>query len=174
MRKRRRPRRRESGSKKKPQRRRNGRGRRREAKAKAERERKGQESLADPQMASLRPPETPTPLPRVELKQLSIIAKKRDLSVAERMELTVKGQYSDGTEVNLKSGVQWKSSDPSVASVNSKGEIQALKEGNTQISATYQGVPSGAYTFNVKASQETRKPEESGGEIKDQRRRLLR
>jgi uncharacterized protein YjdB len=90
------------------------------------------------------------------------------------MGLTVKGQYSDGTEVNLKSGVQWKSSDPSVASVNTKGEIQALKEGSTRISATYQGVSSVPYTFNVKANEESRKAQESGGEIKDLRRRLLR
>jgi hypothetical protein len=99
---------------------------------------------------------------------------KRDLKIEERVDLTVKGQYSDGSEVSLKSGVQWKSSDPSVASVNTKGEIQALKEGSTRISASYHGVSSGTYTFNVKANEEGSRPQESGGEIKDLRRRLLR
>ena len=147
-----------------------------EAKARVERERREREAAAkgDSQIGSLRPGETPTPLSRVELKQLSIIVIKRDLKIEERLDLTVKGQYSDGTEVNLKSGVQWKSSDPSVASVNTKGEVQALKEGSTRISAIYQGVSSGPYTFNVKANEESRKAQESGGEIKDLRRRLLR
>jgi multidrug efflux pump subunit AcrA (membrane-fusion protein) len=147
-----------------------------EAKARVDRERREREAAAkgDSQIGSLRPGETPTPLSRAELKQLSIIVIKRDLKIEERLDLTVKGQYSDGTEVNLKSGVQWKSSDPSVASVNTKGEVQALKEGSTRISAIYQGVSSGPYTFNVKANEESRKAQESGGEIKDLRRRLLR
>ena len=147
-----------------------------EAKARVDRERREKEAAAkgDSQIASLRPGETPTPLSRAELKHLSIIVIKRDLKIEERMDLTVKGQYSDGTEVNLKSGVQWKSSDPSVASVNTKGEVQALKQGSTRISATYQGVSSGPYTFNVNADEESRKAQPSGEEIKDLRRRLLR
>jgi hypothetical protein len=148
----------------------------REAKARVERERREKEAAAkaNSQITSVRPAETPTLLPRTELKQLSIIVLKRDLGIRERLDLTVRGRYSDGSEVNLKSGLQWKSSDPTVAFVNTKGEIQALKEGSTQISATYQGVSSDSYTFNVKANEESRKPQGSGGEIKDQRRRLLR
>jgi hypothetical protein len=116
----------------------------------------------------------PSSVPQVELRKLSITATRWDLSVKEREILTIKGKLSDGSEIYIDTGVQWRSSNPGVASVNSRGEIQALKEGATQISATYQGVASDNYTMNVRASEEIRKPDSSGEQIKDLRRRLLR
>jgi hypothetical protein len=137
---------------------------------------KAQELLPEPRTAALKPydPPAPPPVARRELRDISIITNKRDLKIKERMTLSLKGRYSDGTETELGAGVQWKSSDSSIASVNSRGELEALKEGTAQISATYDGVASRPYAFTVKASEESRKPEDSGAQIKDLRRRLLR
>jgi hypothetical protein len=132
---------------------------------------KAQEPAADSQIASLRKPETPPP---PQLKDVSIIANRRELKVKERLLLTVKGKYTDGREIDIAGGIQWKTSDSSVAFVNSRGELEALKEGSAQISATYNGVGSGVYNFNVKASEEAPQKEESGEQIKDLRRRMLR
>jgi hypothetical protein len=140
--------------------------------SKKTREPSGQTITSLPQPETLIP--IPAPAPRVELRNLSIIAKKRDLSVPERVILIAKGKYSDGSEMDIRGGVEWKSSDASVASVSSRGEVQALKEGTTQISATYQGVLSSTYTFNVKAPEENLKGNDAGEQIKDIRRRLLR
>ena len=127
------------------------------------------------QVASLSKPETPSPAPiPIVLKDLSIVTNRRDLKVKERLPLSVKARYSDGKESDITARVQWRSSDSSVAVVNAKGELEALKEGKAQISATYEGVPSGTYTFNVNPSVESPRPEESGEQIKDLRRRLLR
>ncbi len=135
-----------------------------------------QEPSAEPRIASLKPPEAPRPpmIPRVEIRDLSIISNKRDLKVKERVMLTARGRYSDGKEIDITAGVQWKSSDASVVSVNSRGELEALKEGKAQISAMYDGVASPIYLYNVKGSEENQKAEDPGEQIKDQRRRLLR
>jgi hypothetical protein len=130
------------------------------------------EPATDSHVASLKPPETLTP--RIELKDLLIVTSKRELRVKERIMLTVKGRYSDGKETDVTSGVQWRSSDTSVASVNSRGELEALKEGKAQVTATYEGVASPSFTLNIKAGEESRKAEDSGEQIKDLRRRLLR
>jgi serine/threonine protein kinase len=126
----------------------------------------------DSHVASLKPPETLTP--RIELKNLLIITSKRELRVKERIMLTVKGRYSDGKETDVTTGVQWRSSDASVASVNSRGEIEAFKEGKAQITATYEGMASPGLVLNVRANEENQKAGESGEQIKDLRRRLLR
>jgi len=133
------------------------------------------EPKAGSQVASLKRPEPPpAPVRGVELKELSILSDKRELQVKERSALTLKGRYSDGREDTIRAGVQWMSSDASVARVNSNGEIEALKEGKTQISATYDGVVSRIYTFSIRGGEEPKKVEESGEQIKDLRRRLLR
>jgi serine/threonine protein kinase len=137
---------------------------------------KAQEPSPDSPIASLKKPEAPSPSPiaPVVLRSLSIITNRRDLKVKERLPLIVKGRYSDGKETEITGGVQWKSSDTGVAFVNSRGEIEALKEGKAQISATYDGVGSGVYIFNVKGSEDIPKTEEAGEQIKDLRRRMLR
>ena len=127
------------------------------------------------QVASLKRPEPPpAQMKRVELKELSILSDKRELQLKERSALTLRGRYSDGKEDIIRAGVQWMSSDASVARVNSNGEIEALKEGKTQISATYDGVVSGIYTLSIRGGEEPKKVEDSGEQIKDLRRRLLR
>ena len=46
------------------------------------------------------------------------------------------GTYTDGTSQNLTSSVQWKSSNPSIVTVNSLGDGFAVSSGNAQVIAT--------------------------------------
>jgi serine/threonine protein kinase len=130
------------------------------------------EPATDNRIAVLKPSEPPPQ--RIELKDLLIVSGKKELKVKERVILTVKGRYSDGKETDITSKVQWKSSDASIASINSRGELEALREGRAQITATYEGVASPNYVLNIKTAEEGRKPEEPADQIKDLRRRLLR
>jgi len=118
-----------------------------------------------PQIASLppKPVEAPTP-PAAEprFSSLVVIAGKRELTVKDRVLLTVKGRSSDGTESELLSGVTWNTTDPSVARVNSRGELEALGQGRAQITARYSGGTNLVYSFQVTVvtAQQTEKPEE--------------
>jgi hypothetical protein len=115
--------------------------------------------------------------PRVELKDLFIAANKQNLLVKERLVMSVKGRFSDGKESYIGSGVHWKSSNTSVASINAKGEIEGLKEGKTQISAIMDGVASNTYVVSVIASEasgKTEEPVESKTNFQEKNRRILR
>lgn len=130
-----------------------------------------------PQIASLpRKQIEPSPTPPAaepRFSSLVVIAGKRELTVKERVRLTVKGRYSDGKESEVASGVVWNSSDPSVAKVNSRGELEALGEGKAQITARYYTGTNLVFTFQVTVAggQQNEKPEEG---IKAIRRGTLR
>lgn len=132
-----------------------------------------QEQSEATKMAALKR-EVPQPLPQIRLMDLSVLADRREIKVKERLVLTVKGKYSDGKENEIPGGVRWESSDATVATVNSRGELEAFKEGKTQIRATYAGVTSPVYTFQVKGSPESQKVDKPEEGIQDMRRRLLR
>ena len=113
-------------------------------------------------------------VPEVRLVSLYVLADRKDLNVDGRTLLTVKGKYSDGKENEINGSVRWESSDRSVASVNSRGELEARKEGKAQITASYSGLTSPSYTFFVKGVPPAEKPPSSQENIQDLRRRLLR
>lgn len=131
------------------------------------------------EIASLKPaktadaPATPV-LPEVRLVALTVLADKKELNVDGRTVLTVKGKYSDGKENEINGSVHWESSDRSVASVNSRGELEARKEGKAQITASYSGLTSPSYTFSVKGVPQAEKSQSGQENIQDLRRRLLR
>ena len=87
-----------------------------------------------------------------ELVYLTILPAKRELKANERITLRVKGQYSDGREAEINSGVEWKSSDERIASVDSRGRVLARASGDVRLSANYQGLKSPAITLVVKES----------------------
>jgi uncharacterized protein YjdB len=103
-----------------------------------------------------------------------VLADKKELNVDGRTVLTVKGKYSDGKENEINGGVHWESSDRNVAVVNSRGELEARKEGKAQITASYSGLTSPSYTFSVKGVPQAEKSQSSQENIKDLRRGLLR
>jgi hypothetical protein len=90
----------------------------------------------------------PTPAPK--LTALTVNANKRDLEPQERAVVRVTGNYSDGSRKTLSDGLLWRSSDAAVASVNSKGELQALRAGRVEITAQLAGVTSAPLRLIVK------------------------
>jgi predicted Ser/Thr protein kinase len=137
----------------------------------------GQTEIASLGNTSTKPPEIPVKTPpssEVKLLSLAVVSDKKELNVNGRLLLTVKGKYSDGRENEILGGVRWESSDASVAVVNSRGEIEARKEGKAQITAKYSGLASPTYTFYVKAEPQPQKTENPQEGIQDIRRRLLR
>lgn len=85
----------------------------------------------------------------------------------ERIDLNVTASYSDGSKKELSDGVAWVSSDASVASVNSEGELEALKAGKVEIVTRSDGVTSAPLRLVVKEppkkiaveSQEPKRPD---------------
>ncbi|MBI4524579.1 MAG: protein kinase [Deltaproteobacteria bacterium] len=122
-----------------------------------------------------RPPDPLPPAPIPRLASLTVQAEKTELKIKERVPLTVKGRYSDGKTTTISEGVEWQSSDRTVAEVTRAGEVIGHKEGKAEITARHAGVISSALTLSVKSSDEPSKPEETKTEtIQDFRRRLLR
>lgn len=78
---------------------------------------------------------------------------QRELKAGESDQTVTEGVYTDGARVKLLSGVNYNSSDISVATVDSSGKVQAVKEGTTVISATYQGFNS-QYVLTVAAPEQ--------------------
>ena len=108
------------------------------------------------------------------LVSLSILPGNKELDLNTRIPLTVKGKYSDGKENEIGASIHWESSDRNVAVVNSRGELEARKEGKAQITASYSGLTSPSYTFSVKGVPQAEKSQSSQENIKDLRRGLLR
>ncbi|QXB55575.1 Ig-like domain-containing protein [Aeromonas sp. FDAARGOS 1415] len=57
--------------------------------------------------------------------------------------------YSDNSTSDITDLATWSSADPSVATVNEKGLVKALKLSSTQISASYAGVTSNTSTLTI-------------------------
>ena len=116
-----------------------------------------------------RPIDQPLPTSPVvpRLLSLEVQPSRRQLSVSERLMLTVKGKYSDGKVNEVGGAVRWNSSDPSVVRVNSRGEIEALREGRAQITAKYESVTSPEYDFRVTGGTTNKTVEKQQEEIKD-------
>ena len=145
--------------------------------AKSEPEKPAKEQQTE--IASLKPtkPVEPSAAPAVSeprLVSLSILPGNKELDLNTRITLTVKGKYSDGKENEIGASIHWESSDRNVAVVNSRGELEARKEGKAQITASYSGLTSPSYTFSVKGVPQAEKSQSSQENIKDLRRGLLR
>ena len=54
---------------------------------------------------------------------LMVSAGSREIRIQERLPLRVKARYSDGNEKGLSSGIEWRLSDASIASIDSRGEL---------------------------------------------------
>ena len=102
---------------------------------------------------------SPIAVAEARLVSIAIHSKKREINVKERLMLRAKGRYFDGRESELKKGVQWESSDRSVARVNSKGELEGQREGKAEITARYEGIVSEPLGLAVKAAPERRGPD---------------
>jgi len=103
------------------------------------------------------PPKTVPP--PVRLVSLTVSADKREMRVKERMALRLNGTYSDGKRREVSAGVEWQSSDRAVASVNSRGEVEALREGRADITAETGGVLSAPLSLTIRGAVKKTDPE---------------
>jgi serine/threonine protein kinase len=115
------------------------------------------------------PPPPPQP---VNLVSLVVTGIPSELKLNEYARLTVKGRYSNGKEVNNPNNIRWESTDPNVAGVNTRGELEARGAGSAQITAKYEGVASKTFVVTVKADK-AQNPD-TDKSIRDLMRRGLR
>ena len=74
------------------------------------------------------------------------------------MRLGVRGNYSDGTQGEIKQEIEWSSTAPQVVAVSKDGEVKALIAGSADIKAKVGAVTSEAWTIRVKAPPEPSPP----------------
>src|SRR6266446_401062 len=78
----------------------------------------------------------------IEVAALTVSAGSREVRIQERLPLRVKAKYTDGNEKGLSSGVEWRLSDASIASIDSRGELLGLRPGKIAVVARWSGVES--------------------------------
>ncbi|MBO2944546.1 S-layer homology domain-containing protein [Paenibacillus sp. F411] len=83
-------------------------------------------------------PTVPTPTP-VNLASLKLDAGSYSLPIGATHQTVVTAVYSDQSELQLSSGVEFSSSNTNVAEVNESGQVLALASGTTVITAVYGG-----------------------------------
>jgi hypothetical protein len=117
---------------------------------------KEDQRMTEPEVATPKPDPPaakPAPLPAPILVGLSVSGDRREIRANETLDVTVKGQYSDGTEKNIHDGVKWLSSDPEVATIDSQGQVTGQQSGQTTITARFGDLTSPAWTLSVRAER---------------------
>lgn len=103
-------------------------------------------------------PAVKTPVP-AQLVALTVSAPRREVKTQERLPLRAKARYSDGNEKGISRGVEWRTSDASVASVDSRGELVALRPGKIGVVARWGGMESLALDIVVREAPPKPPPE---------------
>ena len=80
-------------------------------------------------------------------------ASRQELVERERIALRAKARFSDNSEKYLSSGIEWRISDRTVASVNARGELVALRPGKIQVVARSDDLSSAPLTFFIRESE---------------------
>jgi hypothetical protein len=78
---------------------------------------------------------------------------ERQLNPGEKTVLRVEGRFSDGSSAEVKNNLHWQSSNDSVAAVNGDGQVEARKDGSSNITVSYEGTASPPLTLVVKAEK---------------------
>lgn len=104
-----------------------------------------------PEVAAVKP--APAPVPTPSLVSLGLSGDRQEIGANETLNITIKGQYSDGTQKNINENVQWRSSEPHVATIDDQGRVTARQAGETKITARYRDMVSPAWTVAVRAEK---------------------
>ncbi|HEY6367396.1 MAG TPA: TIR domain-containing protein [Candidatus Binatia bacterium] len=104
---------------------------------------------SEPEIAT----EKPAPVPAPGLVSLGLSGDRQEIEANETLNVTVKGQYSDGTQKNIHEDVKWLSSDPQVATIDSQGRVTGQQPGQTKITARHGDLVSPAWTLAVRAEK---------------------
>ncbi len=76
----------------------------------------------------------------VTLQSITVNPSNPSLAPGSLLPFTAIGNFSNATSNQLGAGVVWTSSDPAVATIDANGQATTLADGNTTITATFQGV----------------------------------
>ena len=93
------------------------------------------------------------PKPQPQIISLAVESDKQRLVVKDRARLQVKARFSDGTIREIVNGVDWRSTDNSVANINARGELEALKEGKAAVTARFGGAEAEALLIEVQSKR---------------------
>ena len=86
-----------------------------------------------PEVVAVKPAPRSTPT----LVGLGLSGDRQEVAANETLNVTLKGQYSDGTQKPIHEGIQWLSSEPRVATIDDQGRVTARQPGETKITARY-------------------------------------
>lgn len=70
-----------------------------------------------------------------KLVGVSIVSSRNELFAKEKISIRAKGKYSDSSEKYLSSGIDWESSDRTIASITNTGQLEGLRPGKVQVLA---------------------------------------
>lgn len=88
-----------------------------------------------------------------KLVALSIGNARREIRPGEKVAMRLIARFSDGSEKHMLDNVQWRTSDSSVAAVDRRGEVEALRAGRVEIRARAEGVASAPVVIRVVEAQ---------------------
>ena len=93
-----------------------------------------------------------------QLLNLAVNADRNEIRTNETLRLTLRGEYSDGTQ-NQISGAEWASSDIRVASVDAQGQVKPLQAGTTKITGRYGGLVSPPWSLVISVAETAKPPD---------------
>ena len=87
---------------------------------------------------------------------------ERQLNPWEKAVLRVEGRFSDGSSAEVNRNLHWQSSNDSVVVVNGDGQVEARKDGSSNITVRYEGTVSPPLTLVVKAENPSSEADAAG------------
>lgn len=92
---------------------------------------------------------TLTPNPAPTLTQIMITPGSVSTTIGNTQQFTAAGYYSDGSNADLTGKVSWQSSNAGIASIGSTGLMDAIGQGNCNITASISGITSNSVPVAV-------------------------
>jgi hypothetical protein len=109
------------------------------------------------------PPKEPvkpsTPAVARRAVSLAIVGGRNEINVGARALFRAKARYSDGMEEEVKKDIRWQSSDPSIVTVNARGEVTGRNEGRAAVTAFFDRASSEPLAINVTAPPKRQEPQ---------------
>ena len=87
--------------------------------------------------------------PNAPLTDLAVSGERKAIKPAEKLQLSLKGHYADGSQRELLEGAQWFSRDERVAAVDAGGQITGLRPGKTTVVAKLGDIESAEWPVRV-------------------------
>lgn len=89
------------------------------------------------------------PVNSVSLESIEVAAPSASMVVGHHQQLSAKGIYDNGVQIDIASKARWYSSDVTTVSIDAAGGLTALKEGEAVVTAEFEGVISKPFLLTV-------------------------